>query len=113
MNGFKLGRHVALSAISNLLFGFGFFFVAGSWVISIRYLLSKFGWLIDSTLEDGFLQFFMFVAITSSLLFFPVWIVTNKAMMNAMPVRRGTYFLINGAGFLTGVLLGFVSLQLF
>ncbi|MGD6831370.1 hypothetical protein ACQCT5_04370 [Sutcliffiella halmapala] len=113
MNGFKLGRHVVLSAVCNLLFGFGFFFVAGSWVISFRYFLSKFGWLIDSTLEDGFLQFFMFVAITSSLLFFPVWIVTNKAMRNAIPVRRATYIWINGAGFLTGVLLGYGSLQLF
>ncbi|MCA1321684.1 hypothetical protein LC085_17395 [Bacillus tianshenii] len=113
MNGLKLSRHVALSAVCNLLFGFVFFFVAGSWVISFRYLLSKFGWLLDSTLEDGFLQFFMFIAITSSLLFFPVWIVTNKAMVNAIPVRRATYFWVNVAGFLTGVYLGFVSLQLF
>jgi hypothetical protein len=112
MKGFKVGRNVLLSAICNLIFGFGFFFVAGSWVISFRYFLSKFGWLVDSNLQDGFLQLFLFFAITSSIIFFPVWIVINKAMANAIPVRRATYFWINCAAFLIGVftVLGFFQL---
>ncbi|MGM0834839.1 MAG: hypothetical protein ACQEV7_01700 [Bacillota bacterium] len=113
MKEFGVGRNVLLSAICNLIFGIGFFFVAGSWVISFRYLLSKFGWVVDSNLDDGFLQFFLFAAISSSLIFFPVWIVTNKAMVNAIPVSRKTYFWINGAGFLTGVFLVLLSFRLF
>ncbi|SDZ11254.1 hypothetical protein SAMN05421736_106122 [Evansella caseinilytica] len=84
----------AISGIINYVLGIAFVVPSGFMYISVLYALEEvFGWVIDPTLEPNFLVGALVFTFMTSLIYFPILILTNVFLYKRLLTKKYKYYL--------------------
>lgn len=94
--------YVLISGLFNFIFGFLFFFVGASWLMTYIYIGESLGWIIDPTLDEGLLVVFMILSIVSSAIYFPTLIFVNKNFWTKLQMKKLNFITFMSIIFILG-----------
>lgn len=97
--------YILMAGLFNFVFGFLLYFVFILWFMSFLYIADAFGWVIDPTLDEGLLLFFLLLAITASGIYFPILILVNSFFRKKIDIKKLHYVLLNSSILIIGLLL--------
>ena len=101
----QMKKYYCYVGLLNFISGCLLFFVLSLWLMSFIYIADALGWILDPTLDEGLLSIFLMLALSASLLYFPVLILTNMKLSRKVNLSDIYYALLA----VTLLILGFTS----
>ncbi|HHW37104.1 MAG TPA: hypothetical protein GXX18_07700 [Bacillales bacterium] len=86
----------------NFIFGSLFFFIVAFCLMTFMYIAQAFDWILDPTLDEGGLVFFLILTLCASAIYFPILIFGNIYFKEKLQIKKLKFIAFISVIFLIG-----------